>query len=334
MADFSLSIRKWYRQNGRNLPWRETSDPYFIWLSEVILQQTRVDQGLDYYYKFIRNYPTIHELAAADEQAVLNDWQGLGYYSRARNLRSTARLIATELNGTFPQTYDELIKLKGIGPYSAAAISSFAFGEKRAVVDGNVFRVLSRYFEISEPIDTTQGKRIFTDLANELISAKQPGEHNQALMEIGALICTPKNPSCSKCPLMDTCLSHSKHTQLEFPVKSKKTKTRDRYFHYLVFREGEHIILQQRLAKDIWQNMFEFPLLETNSMELNPEIPLPEFTTPIFKHVLSHQKIYARFHVYSQLPEKMNENWRKFEIADLSNLPLPRLIDKFLEEHL
>lgn len=332
MADFSLSIRVWYRQNGRKLPWRSTSNPYFIWLSEVILQQTRVDQGMNYYLKFISHYPSVNDLANASEEQVLNDWQGLGYYSRARNLHATARQIQQDLNGIFPDNYLDLIKLKGIGPYSASAISSFAFNEKKAVVDGNVYRVLSRAFNISTPIDSTSGKKEFQAIADELISDENPGEHNQAIMELGALICTPKSPSCEECPVMHMCESFNKKNQDERPVKQKTTKTRNRYFHYIVYHWDNRIILRQRTEKDIWKNMYEFPLIETASEDSPKELLKADEISKLFKHVLSHQKLYVRFYSYHFQPSEINNDWRIFTLEELEDIPLPRLIDRYLEE--
>lgn len=236
MTDFHRLIVEWYRLNKRDLPWRETQNAYFIWLSEIILQQTRVLQGMNYYLKFISHYPTVHDLANASEQDVLNDWQGLGYYSRARNLHFTAKLISTEMKGVFPSSFNEIKKLKGIGDYTAAAISSFAYNLPQAVVDGNVYRVLSRVFEVHLPIDSTQGKKFFADLAQELISLKEPAIHNQAIMELGAMQCLPVNPICHSCPLNSICLAFSNRTYKELPIKLKKVKVRNRYFHFLIFK--------------------------------------------------------------------------------------------------
>ena len=250
MSDFSLLITDWYRLNYRNLPWRETKDPYLIWISEIILQQTRVDQGKNYYEKFKRNYPTVHDLARASEQEVLRDWQGLGYYSRARNLHASAQEISTKMKGHFPTCYDDIIKLKGVGSYTAAAISSIAFNEKQAVVDGNVYRVLSRVFDIETPIDSSTGKKQFQKLADELIIDEYPGEHNQAVMELGALICKPKSPECNICPLNGKCLALSNKTIDQRPIKVKKVKTRERYFQFLIFSNGESTVIEKRDDKD------------------------------------------------------------------------------------
>lgn len=332
MNDFSLLIAQWYRLNGRKLPWRKTRDPYKIWLSEVILQQTRVDQGLSYYQKFITHYPTVKDLASANEQSILNDWQGLGYYSRARNLHKTAQQVSDEFLGEFPKTYVELIKLKGIGPYSAAAISSFAFNEKRAVVDGNVYRVLSRVFNCSEAVDSSAGKTTFQTLADELISSSFPGEHNQAIMELGALICLPKNPKCFECPVELICEARRLNNYSERPVKLKKTKTRDRYFHYFVHQWDGKLIVKKRIEKDVWQHMYDFPLLETTSENYPQNAHLADYSSPVQKHVLSHQKIYAIFHHFKKEPIFKETNWKVIHREELNDLPLPRLIDKYISE--
>ena len=265
MHNFPLLIAQWYRQNSRNLPWRNTNDPYFIWLSEIIMQQTRIEQGTSYYEKFTSNYPTINDLANANEQQVLNDWQGLGYYSRARNLHYSAKLVRDEYNGVFPSTFDDILKLKGVGTYTAAAISSFAFKESKAVVDGNVYRLLSRVYDVDTPIDSSKGKKEFQLIADELIPQENPDIHNQAIMEVGSLVCTPKNPNCDECPLNGICLAREKNTVDLRPVKSKKTKVRDRYFHYLIYNDKGETYIEQRTEKGIWQNMYQFPMIEIES---------------------------------------------------------------------
>lgn len=336
MADFHLLITDWFRQNCRDLPWRETNNPYHIWLSEIILQQTRVDQGLAYYQKFVRNYPTIFDLANASEQEVLRDWQGLGYYSRARNLHSTAKEIVQSHNGIFPSNYDSIIKLKGVGDYTASAIASIAFDLPAAVVDGNVYRVLSRYFDLDLPIDSTAGIKYFKELAQSLLATASHGTHNQALMEIGALVCKPANPDCDLCPLMQSCLAFQNNTIASRPVKLKKTKVRNRYFHYLVFTNGEQVVLEQRTEKDIWQNMYQFPLLET---ETNQDLSNFDFdlklqkVSPLIVHLLSHQKIHARFYHFKDIPwEKVKDN-RLIPIDKLGDFPIPRLIEAYLENN-
>ena len=249
MSDFSLSIIGWYRQNKRDLPWRNTKDPYLIWLSEIILQQTRVEQGTSYYLKFKENYPEVADLANATELDVLNNWQGLGYYSRARNLHHSAKHIHEVLNGEFPSEYSEIIKLKGVGKYTAAAISSFAFNEAQAVVDGNVYRLLSRVFDIDLPIDSGKGQKYFQQLADELIDTEDSATHNQAIMEVGSIVCSPKAPSCAVCPLNDICLGLKNNTIEQRPVKTKKIKVTSRFFHYLVFHFDNKTYIEKRSAE-------------------------------------------------------------------------------------
>lgn len=331
MQDFSLLITKWYRQNQRDLPWRRTKNPYHVWLSEIILQQTRVDQGTDYYLKFIKHYPTVHDLARAEEMDVLNDWQGLGYYSRARNLHFSAKFISNELEGTFPSTYKDILKLKGVGKYTAAAIASFAFDEKKAVVDGNVYRVLSRVFDIETPIDSTQGQKEFQEIADSLIRDENPAEHNQAIMELGAMVCSPK-PKCAPCPVIGKCLAFKNKTIEQRPIKAKKTKVRDRYFHFLIFEKNGKTLLEQRTEKDVWQNMYQFPLIESKELALPDGYPEIDSTSEEVKHILSHQRIHARFHHFSEFPEERNDKWITLNRADIQDYPLPRIIDRYLEE--
>ena len=336
MADFHLLITDWYRQNKRALPWRSTKDPYSIWLSEIILQQTRVDQGTAYYLKFVTKYPTVRDLAAAEEQEVLNLWQGLGYYSRARNLHATAKFITNELNGEFPPNFNGLKQLKGVGDYTAAAIASFAYKEPVAVVDGNVYRVLSRIFDLETPIDSTLGKRQFAELAQELISNTDPDSHNQAIMEFGALQCTPSNPSCEVCPLIGMCCSFKNGTINLRPVKSKKTKVRDRFFHYLVFEDEQYVYIQQRKEKDIWQNMYEFPLIETSekktliNFEPYTDIPPIKISEEI-THILSHQRIHTLFYHFPSTELKNKNELAEITKEDFVDYPIPRVIDRYLE---
>jgi A/G-specific adenine glycosylase len=340
MTDFQRLIAEWYRLNKRDLPWRNTDDPYFIWLSEIILQQTRVAQGLNYYLKFIEHYPTVRDLANASEQEVLNDWQGLGYYSRARNLHSTAKIISSEFGGDFPNTYDQIIKLKGVGEYTAAAIASFGFDLPFSVVDGNVYRVLSRVFNIDLPIDSTEGKKYFAKLAQELLSYENPAIHNQAIMELGAVQCLPSNPNCGSCPLNVKCLSLSEGVINERPVKAKKTKVRNRYFNYMIFSDGNKTILEQRKGKDIWQHLYQFPMIETESekniKEMNEIFEEKLGVQPIdFSeqqlHILSHQKIYAQFYVFNTFPKEISKDFIEINQDQIQDFPLPRLIDRYLE---
>ncbi len=340
MANFHLLIVNWYRQNMRNLPWRDTDNPYFIWLSEIILQQTRVQQGMDYYLKFIRTYPTVDLLAKADEQEVLSLWQGLGYYSRARNLHATAKIIHSVYKGVFPSTYDEILALKGIGSYTASAIASFSFNLPHAVLDGNVYRVISRYLDIDVPIDTGLGKKTFENLAAELLGENKSAIHNQAIMEFGALQCVPANPNCEACPLVYQCLALKNKTVSLRPVKSTKIKTRNRYFHFALFEENGEMIIEKRLNKDIWQHLFQLPLIETEvEMEVNQAQELlsktydvkPLFASEPIKHILSHQKIHARIWKFSNFPKETfrSENWKIISSKDLIDYPIPKLLDRY-----
>lgn len=346
MADFNLLILDWYKRNKRDLPWRNTKNPYFIWLSEVILQQTRVNQGMSYYLTFTKHYPTVSDLAEADEQDILNDWQGLGYYSRARNLHATAKQIMALHDGVFPETYDELIKLKGIGPYTAAAISSFCFNEHRSVLDGNVFRVLSRLFDIDLAIDSTEGKKQFAQLAQDLLPEKQSDSYNQAVMEFGALQCVPKNPDCENCPMTTNCLAFQHKTVALRPVKQGKTSVRSRYFNYLLFEQDGHLVLEKRLEKDIWQHLFQFPLIEmenefaAHETEIRQSFldsykQLPIKYLDLKKHQLSHQSIFARIWFFDGIPESVSENpsYKVSPLNALSQFPVPQLISRFLESH-
>ena len=264
---------KWNRnENKREMPWKGEKDPYKIWISEIILQQTRVQQGLAYYNRFIEAWPNVKSLAKAKEQEVYKLWEGLGYYSRCRNLIASARYINDELDGRFPDTYEDILSLKGIGDYTAAAIASFAFNQPYAVVDGNVFRVLARFFGIQTPIDSTEGKKLFRSLANELIDKNNPAEYNQAIMDFGAVVCKPVLPLCSECPLQKKCVASQKNLVSLLPVKEKGIKIRQRFFNYLVVEHGDKIYIRQRTEKDIWQNLYEFILIETDRM-----IPEDEF---------------------------------------------------------
>ncbi|MCB9361604.1 MAG: A/G-specific adenine glycosylase [Flavobacteriales bacterium] len=342
--DFSSLLIKWYKENKRDLPWRETTDPYKIWLSEIILQQTRVDQGLSYYLKFIKNFPTIDKLADAKEEKVLKLWQGLGYYSRARNLHFTAKHIVNNYNGKFPENYKELLALKGIGEYTAAAISSFSYNMPYPVVDGNVYRVLARFFDINTPIDSTLGKKEFKTLAEELIDKKNPAEYNQAIMEFGALQCTPKQPKCDDCVFNTKCLALKNNTISSLPFKEKKTKVTHRFFNYLVFSDKKHILIKNRMEKDIWQGLFDFPLIETTkSIEQFENLNLEQYKklntitnksihkSTEYIHILSHQKIHATFWSI-QLNDVNNIHTSELKILtkEIENYPIPKLIENFI----
>ena len=342
--NFSKTLVSWYLQNKRDLPWRNTSNPYYIWLSEIILQQTRVAQGLAYYQQFISTFPTVFDLAKAEEQTVLNLWQGLGYYSRARNLHASANYIVTVLNGNFPNTYKELLKLKGVGDYTASAIASICFNEPTAVVDGNVYRVLSRYFGITTPINSTIGIKEFKKLAQELIDTKNPANHNQAIMEFGARMCKPQNPDCTICPLNTSCIALQKKKTKELPIKDKKIKIRKRYFNYLAIISSDNkTIISQRKGKGIWQNLYEFPLIETktsineNTLLNHPDfnklfkknnLTLKKFNQKVVIHKLSHQHLYTSFWIV-QIKEHKNAvtNWNS-----INDFPVPILIHNFIED--
>ena len=263
--NFAKLLADWYLENKRSLPWRETNEPYRIWLSEIILQQTRVDQGKPYYLSFVKAFPKVEDLAQAEEVDVLKLWQGLGYYSRARNLHASAKYVASDLQGKFPSSYKDLLALKGVGDYTASAIASICYNEPVAVVDGNVFRVLSRIFGIDTPINSTEGVKQFKQLAQELLDKKDPANFNQGIMEFGATHCKPQNPLCDSCPFAAKCVAFNQNRISELPVKLKKQKVKNRYFNYLVFisEEGE-TILEQRRGKGIWEGLYEFPLVETS----------------------------------------------------------------------
>lgn len=345
MQHIKLQIIHWYRRNKRELPWRETNNPYFIWLSEVILQQTRVAQGLDYYQKFIQKYPSVNDLANASEQEILADWQGLGYYSRARNLHQAAKEILTNHQGRFPDTFDEIRKLKGIGVYTASAIASFAFNLPHAVVDGNVYRVLSRIFNIEIPIDSSEGIKTFQRIADELLENSSSSEHNQAMMEFGAIQCTPKQPKCIECPINQYCQSNLLNIKDQRPVKKNKTKIKTRYFHYLHIQVDSMIILTKRIENDIWKELYQFPLIE-KSKEVNDEQLMDElfqiFESNSFEkasetiHILSHQKLVTTFWKTDEkriIEKILNENkYVSIPMNEINKYPIPRLIERYLEE--
>jgi len=349
MKHFSSEIISWYLQNKRDLPWRNTNDAYLIWLSEIILQQTRVDQGMAYYLKFAEHFPTVKHLANADNDLVMKLWQGLGYYSRARNLHAAAKTIHTTYKGTFPDSYEAILSLKGVGDYTAAAIASFAFNKPHAVVDGNVYRVLSRVLGIETPIDSAAGKKEFYKLANELIDKKKPALHNQAIMEFGALQCKPVKPVCPACPLNANCFAFAKMLVDVLPVKEKKTKVRNRYFNYFVFNHKGTIALHKRIGKDIWTNLHDFPLIETSEALTEEQLlRSPEWKkmmgkstfvvksiSTTYKHILSHQKIYARFiEILCKDPLKNNLPKELLIIKDndTHKYAVPRLVDLYLEK--
>ncbi|MEZ4902727.1 MAG: A/G-specific adenine glycosylase [Spirosomataceae bacterium] len=344
---FADKLIRWYHQQHRDLPWRHTRDPYKIWLSEIILQQTRVAQGLPYYEQFVKNYPTILDLANASQQEVIRLWQGLGYYSRARNLHQTAQYIASQLQGVFPQTYVELLKLKGIGPYTAAAIASFAFNEAVAVVDGNVYRVLARVFGIETDIGSAQGQKQFAELASQLIPNDQPAIYNQAIMEFGALHCTPTSPDCLLCPLQEICVANATSRINQLPVKAKKIKVKQRFFNYFVIIQGGKVAMQKRTKRDIWQDLYEFYLVESEkpitTLDDLPDNPLLKVVldqsivsipTGIYTHILTHQRILAQFWIFQvplgislDLPATLSF----LTVSEIERMPKPVLISNYLE---
>lgn len=344
---FSNQLISWYLQNKRDLPWRNTENPYPIWLSEIILQQTRVVHGMPYFKTFLLNFPTVFDLANASEEEVLKLWQGLGYYSRARNLHQTAKIIAFERNGKFPTTYNELLKLKGVGSYTAAAIASFAYHEAVPVVDGNVFRVLARYFNVETDIASATAKKEFTLLATEVMDVNNPAQFNQAIMEFGALQCVPKNPNCTVCVLNTSCAALQKNKVEQLPVKLKKTKVTERFLNYLVFEDIQgKILIQQRTSKGIWHNLYEFPLIETkkecteleikaaltiqNLISTEQIISISSFEENSIRHILSHQRLFIRFwHI--PIHGKLKNGISK---TNLREKPFPIVIFNFIEKFL
>tara|TARA_Y100001978_G_scaffold202657_1_gene224568 strand:- start:1920 stop:2957 length:1038 start_codon:yes stop_codon:yes gene_type:complete len=336
MDHFQENLKKWYQVNKRELPWRNTRDPYKIWLSEVVLQQTRVDQGKNYYLRFIKSFPTVSTLARASEQEVLSLWQGLGYYSRARNLHKAARYIEKDLKGSFPQDYNSLLKLPGVGPYTAAAIASFSFGEPTAVLDGNVFRVLSRLYDISTAINSPKGVREFNSLSQGLISMTDPATHNQAIMDFGAMICIPKRPKCNICPFTIECKSLKKGTVSSRPVKTKKVKVRNRYFVYTVYydKDDELLFFKKRTAKDIWQNLFDFDLEELKdekSFSKKIKNQSQNYKTTTTTHKLTHQHINALFVLNQRNKKNKPNSLVPVRLSELKNIPLPTLIKNYIQ---
>jgi A/G-specific adenine glycosylase len=344
---FSAKLIEWYHLNHRDLPWRRTNDPYKIWLSEIILQQTRVNQGLPYYLKFLEHFPDVRALAGASEQQILRLWQGLGYYTRARNVHKCAKYVVSKHEGRFPSSYAELLALPGVGQYTAAAIASFCFREKVAVVDGNVFRVLSRLAGDASPINTPLGRALFTEKANFLISAEHPDVHNQAIMEFGATWCTPKSPKCGECIFKKECTAFEYGMQDQLPVKLKVKKARKRYFNYFVLQKGKSLLMKKRDAKDIWNGLFDFYLVETRSnakpkdVIKNDKFLRERFctenltTSSVYKHVLSHQVIYSRFILMNDAsgPIAEEEGLKYYSLKKINDLPKPVLISRFLKDY-
>lgn len=342
MDFFSSKIIKWYSQHKRELPWRNTKDPYKIWLSEIILQQTQVKQGLPYYQKFIKIFPNVSALANANEEQVLKLWQGLGYYSRARNLHFAAKQI--HQSGFFPKKYKEIIALKGVGEYTAAAIASFAFKLPYAVLDGNVFRLLSRFYGIDTPINTHTGKKEFSEIAQALLAKEEPDTHNQAIMEFGSQMCKPKQPNCNSCPLRDECVAFANKTIHLLPVKKGKVKVKTVFFEYFFFEMKGYTLVNKRVDDGIWQNMYEFPLITNEELKSTEEIlnhnQFISWVNDIdfsvesiseFKHILSHRKINARFWVIKCRNTLPRSSFQKIKIEKIDKLAVSRLIEKFIQ---
>lgn len=343
--DFSLILLKWNRENNtRQMPWKGEKDPYKIWLSEIILQQTRVEQGMAYYNNFVKHFPDVHKLAKAPEKKIFKLWEGLGYYSRCRNLLISAKYISKELKGRFPDTYENIKELKGVGPYTAAAISSFAFNLPHAVVDGNVFRVLARIFGIHTPIDSTAGKKYFTGLANKLLDTKQPGLYNQAIMDFGAVICKPV-PVCSQCAFNKSCYAFLYKKITALPVKEKKLSIKKRWFYYLVLKHKDETAIYQRTEKDIWQHLYEFPMIETGKEQDMKTILVQAekrgwlvskkykvaTISPVYKQQLSHQLIAGQF-IEINLKRKLSlkNDWLWLPKNKLKKFAFPRFINFYL----
>jgi len=345
MSGFVQEIYGWYSINKRVLPWRETKDPYKIWISEIILQQTRVIQGTDYYIRFIEKFPNIFELANASEDSVLKLWQGLGYYTRARNLHFTAKYIVNNYNGAFPKDFKTILSLKGIGTYTAAAIASIAFNLPHAAVDGNIYRVLSRFFGILTPIDSEMGKKEIQKIATDLIDAQNTGFHNQAFMEFGALQCIPKSPDCKSCTILINCYAAKFNIVENLPLKSKKVKQTTRYFYYYVIEDRNCVLLEKRTQKDIWKNLHQFPLFESEKELTDDEIiklRLPftidlhsniKLVSPSIKHILTHQTIYARFvHVEAEFNNFNHSDLFRVNKKDIYKFAVPKLLEQYLKK--
>jgi A/G-specific adenine glycosylase len=348
MNSFTDPIYLWYSGNQRNLPWRNVSDPYLIWISETILQQTRIAQGLPYYLRFTGRFPDVKTLAAAPEDELLKLWEGLGYYSRARNLHFAAKSILKNYEGKFPDSHDSIRRLKGVGDYTAAAVASIAYGLPYAAVDGNVLRVLSRYFGIDLPIDSAIGRKTFRDLANEILLIRDPGMHNQAIMEFGALVCTPRNPDCKNCPLHSSCIAFSTNRTAKLPVKSKRIRKTTRYFIFVLLESTSHILLEKRTSSDIWKNLWQLPAMETEQQAGDADIlERHEISqvlrqtgsrlvklSPVYIHELTHRKICARFvHIQCVDITCFGGNFMQVNKEEMYKFAFPVLIKKYLTEN-
>lgn len=347
---FTDNLMLWHKtKNKRVMPWKEEKDPYKIWLSEIILQQTRVEQGWSYYEKFIQKYPTIFYLAKAKDEDVFKLWEGLGYYNRCKNLLFTARLIVKNYNGKFPETYNEIVALKGVGPYTAAAIASFAYNLPYAVIDGNVFRVLARYFEIETAIDSTEGKKQFTALANKVLNKQNAGKYNQAIMDFGATVCKPLKPLCSHCVLQKNCMAYNNGSVNKLPIKEKTITKKLRWLYYFLFECNSKVLVQKRIAKDIWQNLYELYLLECNEQQywnnetiqqwlkeqLNINTAVIEHTSSVITQQLTHQQIKAQIIKIKlkKIPTVLQKHqWKKIE--ELKQLAFPKLLNEYFQNNL
>jgi len=342
----SANLIIWYYKNARSLPWRKTKDPYLIWLSEIILQQTRVEQGLKYYIAFKYSFPDILSLSKASEDQVLKLWEGLGYYSRARNMMSAAKQIADVHQGVFPNTYEDIISLKGIGPYTAAAIASFSFGLPYAVVDGNVFRVLARYYDVDIPINSPQGKKYFGELAQEVLDKSNAATHNQAIMEFGALYCRPSNPHCEDCILHQNCQAYAAQKVTQLPVKLKKLSIKKRFLHFFFITDGNDFLLEKRHSKDIWKGLYQLPLIESRSdldtpsilqsMELKNILSQESFhlqSTMEIQHKLSHRLLHIRFYylVVLKIPKS---DYQELAIHNIGQYAFPKPIKLFFDQRI
>lgn len=346
---FSRTLLEWAKNNPRPMPWKGIDNPYFIWLSEIILQQTRVEQGLPYYERFVAHYPTVNDLASAEEDELFKDWEGLGYYARARNLHAAAKTIVEEYSGVFPTDFEQIRNLKGVGDYTAAAIASFAFNQPYAVLDGNVYRVLARWMGNDTPIDTLAGKQLFTQLAGSVLDPVKPGLHNQAMMDFGATWCTPKKPKCTDCPFMDVCVAHLENRVDSLPVKSKKVAKKHRSFLYFVFRANNYTFLRKRHQKDFWQNLYEFPCLEPDALpiqkaEIGPllEAYFPELMplnatriSKVYRQTLTHRQVKGIFVEVNLVNDQVQvpTDWVKvYWGEDLPGLALPRMLEWYWKE--
>jgi len=342
MSSFSSKILDWHTTVDRDMPWKETNDPYKIWISEVILQQTRVAQGKDYYLRFIDKFPDVRSLARADQSEVLKQWEGLGYYSRARNLHHAAQQVVNDFNGRFPDNYDDILSLKGIGPYTAAAIASFAFNLRHAVVDGNVIRVLSRHFGMSTPFDTTSGKKEFQKLAQSLIQKVEPADYNQAIMDFGALVCTPRATKCDECPIKDSCEAYDSDMVYTLPIKSKKVEVKQLHVYYILHSSDNNIIIRQRSQKGIWAGLYELPGIESDQplallqirqqFGISTNIKLKKIQE--ISHKLTHRQMTIHIYQSSDVPHEMKlPPYELQRVKELHTFAFPKPLKNWIKSH-